>query len=496
MNLKKIFKSIRLHEIILFAAIAIYIIYFTTASFLRYEHFYTGRFDLGNMTQTVWNSANGRIFQVSDSNPKEIISRLAAHADFMLILLAPLFYVWSDPRMLLLVLTISLAVGAFFVYKISEILLKNKTLSLIIAVSYLLYPALQYNNLYDFHAVSLATTFLLGAFYFLLIKKYLPMTIFLILAGITKEQVWAVTGLFGLYIFVFKKSKLAKKLGIAIFLLSFFIFYYLIWHAIPDKIGGNHFALSYYSEFGNSPSEVVKNIIFSPQKIISEIFQEDRVNFLKQLFMPLGFLSLLSPLYLIFTLPDLGINLLSNNPQLHQIYYQYTPVITPFIFIAAVYGIKTLFKIFPKIPIHFYSLYLIIMMLYSAYTIGPMPFSQYPNTDMITNPLKNKSVIDKLISTIPEKYSVAASNELGSHLSHRQKIFVVPYALETADFVLFFARDSFDKPPFSLQKEMIDKLRESKNYIKILEKENFIVFINKRIESEYLQTVDIKDSIL
>src|SRR5471030_1082211 len=90
------------YAITLTVLIALYIAYFTFASFLRYDSFFTGRFDLGNMDQTVWNTIHGRIFQLTDPDGTNIISRLSIHADFLLIFISPLYLLWSDPRMLLL----------------------------------------------------------------------------------------------------------------------------------------------------------------------------------------------------------------------------------------------------------------------------------------------------------------------------------------------------------------------------------------------------------
>src|SRR5205085_2197758 len=99
-------------------------------------------------------------------------------------------YFWRDPQMLLIIQTVILSLGAYFVFLISTKVLKNKYLALILGILYLLNPSIGYTNLYDFHAVTLATTFLLGAWYFLISKKYSVLTIFLILAALTKEQVW------------------------------------------------------------------------------------------------------------------------------------------------------------------------------------------------------------------------------------------------------------------------------------------------------------------
>src|ERR1035437_4386206 len=117
------------YALALLSFIALYIAYFTTASFLRYDNFFTGRFDLGNMDQTVWNAIHGRIFQLTDPNGTTNISRLAFHADFILVLISPLYLIWSSPEMLLLLQTVILGLGAIVVYFIAKNIIKNKNLS-------------------------------------------------------------------------------------------------------------------------------------------------------------------------------------------------------------------------------------------------------------------------------------------------------------------------------------------------------------------------------
>lgn len=472
-NMGKILKKYK-HEFILAILVCVYITYFTTASFLRYDNFYTGRFDLGNMDQAVWNTINGRIFQTS-TDEGTIISRLSGHADFMLILLSPLYLIWPHPKMLLLIQTLILALGAVFVFLIAKELLKNKNLALIFGFLFLMNPAIQFTNLYDFHAVTIATTTLLASFYFFLKKKYFLLVIFLILSAIAKEQVWIITSIFGFFL-LFKKTKKLKLLGAAIILFSLIIFTYLIWYAIPKNSGGQHFALAYYSDFGNSPTEVIKTVFLSPQKVISTIFEVNQLGYLKQIFIPLGFLSLISPVYLIFTIPDLLINLLSNNSQLHQIYYQYTSTITPFIFISAIFTVRKILKWFPKIPRFYIAIYLLIFTLFSAYSFGPLPGVKSPNIDMFTKPQSNKEIIENFLSRIPEKYTVAATNNLGSHLSHRQRVSTIPQGIDNADVILFLLNDGFAQPSLNAQKEMINNLKHNRNYIKVFERDDFVVF--------------------
>ena len=461
------------HGVMLGLLIFLYIFYFTTASFQRHDNFYTGRFDLGNMDQTVWNTIHGRIFEFTDPNGTENISRLAFHADFILILLSPLYLIWSDPKMLLLVQSIVLGFGGFFVYKLGKKILKNKNLSLALSFAFLINPLINYVNLYDFHPVALATTFLLGAFYFLKTKKYMWFIIFLLLASITKEQVWVIAGLFGIYILFTEKKKL---LGAGIFAISVIVFYYLISYAIPQAKGGGHFALSYYSDFGESPATIIKNILFSPLKTLAVILKEKQLLYLFNNFFPLGFLSVLSPLTLIFAIPDLLINLLSNNPQLHQIYYQYSATITPFIFISTIYAIYNLKKWIPKISNTIYIYYIIFFTILSAYLIGPLPGSLNPNINMFIKQYPDKELVDRILLSIPKNLSVAATNNLGAHLSQREKIYTVPGGLEEADVVLFLLNDLYAQPSLEAQVQMAEKMKKDKNYIKIFEKGEFIAF--------------------
>jgi uncharacterized membrane protein len=467
------------HEFILGIFVCIYIAYFAFAGFLKYDNFYSGRYDLGNMDQTVWNTFKGRIFQTSGDNG-ETISRLSAHADFVLILLSPFYLLWNNPKTLLLIQTVVLGWGAVFVYLITKEVIKNKNISLLFAFLFFINPLVQYTNLYDFHAVTMATTFLLAAFYFLIKRKYSVMTAFLILSGLTKEQVWIITGFFG-FPLLFKKPKKIKLLGTGIIIVSVLAFYYLVSYFIPQSLGRQHFALAYYSDFGVSPIQIIKNVIFSPGKTLTTIFSINRLGYLAQLFIPLGFLSFLSPIFLLFTAPDLLINLLSNNSGLRQIYYQYTATITPFIFISAIYTVKNIMKLFPKISKKYIYAYLLLFTFSSAYFFGPLPGARNPSIEMFTSPQKNKAAINSVLAGIPEGYSVAATNNLGAHLSHRQVIYTIPIGIGKADVIVFLLNDKFAQPSLKAQKIIANNLKHNKNYVEVFEKDDFVVFKKKGI---------------
>jgi len=467
------FITAHVHELILSLFVSIYAIYFTAISFLRYTQYYTGRFDLGNMAQTVWNTSQGRLFMITDPNGTAVVSRLAFHADFILILLAPFYWLWSDPRMLLFIQTVVVAGGAYFVYAIGNHMLKQKTVALVIAISFLINPSVQRANLYDFHAVVLATTFLLGSVYYLLKKQYILFIVFAVLAALTKEQLWFIIALFGPILFFGHKQRL---LGTFLFIFFLGLFYYFLWVAIPNAAGQAHFALSYFKEGGESPSDVIKNILFSPLDSLQTALSGSRLEYYKKLLLPVGFLPLFYPFWLIMALPDLVLNIFSDRSQLQQIYYQYTATISAFLYVSMIYGVFMIRKYFPQIPQILIISFIVLSALLGAYLYGPLPGSREPNLAMITKPQPEREAIDRELARIPDDASVSASNNLASHLSERERIYVIPNGIGEADYVAIFKsfNNTNEKDTATLA-----EMRANTSYVQYFENSQIALFRKK-----------------
>jgi len=112
---------------------------------------------------------------------------------------------------------------------------------------------------------------------------------------------------------------------------------------------------------------------------------------------------------------------------------------------------------------------------------GPLPLSTKPNIDMFTKQLLNKDSIENFISSIPTRYSISATNNLGSHLSRRQKIFTIPLGVDRADVILFLLNDPFAQPSLAAQKEIAKKMEDDKNYIQVYKSGDFIAFEKKSL---------------
>lgn len=411
-----------------------YFLFFTSYTIARHDAFLSGRFDLGNMSQTVWNTSQGNFFMLTNPDGTEKISRLADHSDILLVLFAPLYLLWSDPKVLLIVQSLVLALGGIVVYFLAKEILKSEKLSLALSLSFYLNFWIHEQNIFDFHAVTVGTTLLLASFLFLIKKKYVWFSLFLVLSVMTKENVFLVASFFGLYL-LFKQRKIVP--GILLTVIPTIIFFYLTSKAIPHARGNVHFALSYYSYIGSSTQGIVKNILLHPQIVLGHIFSLSSFYYLNELFIPTGYLALLSPLYLVFALPDMAISLLSTNTNLRSYQYHYGAIVMPFVYISTMYGMLFLIHRIKKLPIKnilFY--YILFSALITCYFYSPIPGMK--DADYRPYTAQNTLLISHYLSLIPQNSSVSASNNVGAHLSHRDNIYVIPFALESADYIVLY----------------------------------------------------------
>ena len=121
-------------------AVAAYAAGFSALSILRHRAFSTGRFDLGNMVQSVWSTAHGHPLQITGLRGDQF-SRLGAHFDPILATFTPLWLVWPSPDMLLVTQAVAVALGALPVYWLARKHLGSERAGVGFALAYLALPA-------------------------------------------------------------------------------------------------------------------------------------------------------------------------------------------------------------------------------------------------------------------------------------------------------------------------------------------------------------------
>ena len=130
------------------AVLAMMAVYAAAARFLsvqRHRAFWTGRFDVGNMVQAVWSTAQGRPLETTDTLGRQF-TRLGAHVDPILVLFTPLTWTGHLPEALLVSQAVIVATGAIPAFLLGRRWLGDDRLAVAAAAVYLLYPPLDVDD--------------------------------------------------------------------------------------------------------------------------------------------------------------------------------------------------------------------------------------------------------------------------------------------------------------------------------------------------------------
>jgi uncharacterized membrane protein len=461
--------------LLLWAAIAAYAVGFASLSVLRHRAFNTGRYDLGNMVQTVWNTAHGHFLQMTSGDGRQI-SRLAAHFDPILALFAPLWWIWPSPEMLLVVQAIMVALGALPVYWLGRKHLGSEHGGLAFALVYLLYPATEWLTLNEFHPVALATPFLLFAFWYLDQNRLVPFALFAILAMTTKEEIGFVVAGLGLWYAVRRRG----RPGLAIAGLGVLVSMLAIAVVIPHyNAGAGSAFFGRYDRIGGSAGGIAKTAVTHPWRILEEAFRTNDLHYLLHLLLPLALLFAFAPLVLVAALPELALNMLSATSTQTSIHFHYTAgAIAPLV-VASVLGAAVLARRFPTLPV---AALAVAVALVANWKIGTVPLwgavpggEDYQRNDWHVT--AHDRIVTEAVSLVPSDAIVSSTNVLGAHLSDRRRVLSLPKLSDATWAVADETRPSYldRSAPLPAAASLV-RLRRNPAWRLVFEQDGVLVF--------------------
>lgn len=435
---------------------------FSFLAITRHNHFNSQGWDLAIYDQAIW----------LYSRFKLPFSTLTGKIDFadrfrpILVLLAPFYWFWPNVRFLLIFQAFILTASSYPLFLLSQRVLKNSLFSLSIITAYLLFPGIQSIAVDDFHEIALLPLFLSLFFLFLELKKWRLYFLSLIFSLLVREYVGFLMAFLGVYVFFVKRK---PKIGLVTFLLGLSWSLITIWLVMP--LFGS---FSYYSfleegdtlnqalsKFFSNPILILKGLIDSPIKLRTIFYS----------FFAFSFLPLLHPLIL---LPILYQFLSRFLDYVHQyrwsILFHYSGELAVLMAVGSIYGARKI-KSSLCLPGLVISILLVQILM-------PTPIKVLLNKDFYQEAgwvEDNHEALRK----IPPRVSVAAQNNLVPHLSHREKIFILPKIGE-AEYIVVDLHKGQDKWNFyslTLEKtrELIKGLVESGKYKKYYQKGEIII---------------------
>ncbi len=387
--------------------------------------------DLAIFDQALWNTTRGAFLRSSflPGVPREAII-FSDHFDPLQLLLVPLFALFPSPLLLLAVQAIMLALGAVPLYWLARDRFPGQALAAVFPILYLLYLPLRGANRYDYHPSALAPPLLLFALYFMERARWGRMILFLVMAGLLKENIPIAGAAIGVYLLLVKRRRCLGLVLAACFGLWFYAGFAWIIPAFTP--GGVYAHFLSYPAFGGTPSRTFLAPLLQPLGFLETLAAspERKLLYVLYVFGPVAFLPFLSPSRLLLGLPFLAQILLSNVPLQTSLRTHHAAELIPFVFFGALGGASTLIQWGPR------TLIRAVLgdgaglprAVAALLLLGSALFHDFPEMFYVRSYARTShhERLDTVLRAIPADAPLSTSGEIAPHVAHRRKLYRFP----------------------------------------------------------------------
>ena len=312
---------------------ASYTILFFYIAVKKYNSFSFYDLDLAVINQAVWNASRGVIVSTSLGQSTMLNG---GHVELLSLFLAPFYKIFPSPLTLLFLQSLGLAIGAWPIYLIGKGMMKPYA-GFLLAVCYLMYPALAWVNLFEFHMIAFATPLILWMFYLYVRKRWGMFCVFVILSLACREDVAIPVFAVGIFALIGSWTGSRRGNGADMKWALLPLISASAWFAICVKFIQPEFAPealkstrvtggppAFYDWLGSSFTGILKTFVSHPGMVWNGIVIAPKLTYLLHLFAPLAFLPVFSPSALLMPAISLVEGLISQRPMHFSIRYQYS----------------------------------------------------------------------------------------------------------------------------------------------------------------------------
>jgi uncharacterized membrane protein len=428
-------------SVVFWGATLLYAVVFSALSLDEYHAFVSHALDLGNMTQAFWNTVHGHPFEFEnmraaiDVEAFGTTTRLSFHVEPIIPFLAIIYFFWQHVETLLIMQTLALASGTIPIRLLVRRHLGPGLGELAYPIAYLLFPALQATNLYEFHPVSFAAPLLLWAFYFADGRRYSWFALFAIAAMGTKEELGLLVALIGIWIALRHGE---RRFGLVIAILSVLWSLLAVFAIVPHFQTGkpSSYWARYlppgwpYTRYPVGVSQVTDFWFHHFNLVWADLTSEAKLSYLHRLLMPVGYTALLSPLTILIALPSLALILLSYEPHMYGGLAHYSTELVPIMVVSGILGVGWLGRFLAKhLPIRAEwvytasAVYVLVAAFANQHVNGLSPLADSYVVPAVT---AHDRIIDQALTLIPPTASVSAQDLLNPHVSDRAHVYLFP----------------------------------------------------------------------
>ena len=371
----------------------------------------TSSFDVGLYDQGIW------LLSQFEAPFVTLMGRnlLGDHASLILLLVAPLYWIWPGTETLLALQSFVVAAGALPIYFFARRHLNSAALGCAFAVVWLVNPAVNGTIFENYHPDSFLGLFVPVAIVSALTKRWRWYWVAVILSLLVKEDVVLVIVPLGAMLAIRGETRrgiLTIGVAISAALLGMFVLMKNL-IGVPTRNG-------WRIPFGGF-SGFIKESFTNPTNVIEYLTSEGRLMYWWKMFAPFALLSLLAPEVAIISVLVLVGNTVSNFWYQFHIEYHYSLVAVPALLIATIVGVGRLGVGLRRGLV----VVVVVSSLWSASVWSYVPFrlDKYPHWGA-EHPVA--AAADEMYAEIPPNAKISVFHSTAPHLAHRKEIYQFP----------------------------------------------------------------------
>ncbi|MGO9527408.1 MAG: DUF2079 domain-containing protein [Verrucomicrobiia bacterium] len=386
---------------------------------------------------------NARLLFNSITNPHELFLRVNPnkplcydHIDFGIVPFLPLWLLWPDLKLTILLQVLAVfgvAVPLFFIAKRA---LQSELAALMIVLVWILYPSTSqfvYSASYGFRWGNMCLLLYFAALAFWTNRRPGWALVCAVWAISIKEEAAIVVGMFGVYLALFERRKLAG----AVLAASAFGYFLLATSVLVPLISGHNYAMtSFFRELGNSKLDILLSPVTKPTAFWGNLFEPASWYFAAALLAPLLFLPLRKPSILFVGL--LTFVFCCMNHILKNICFHYQAGLLPVIFWAFIVAIQQQ----PGAQQRFASLTGVAVSCAAvSLFLGAQPWSK--STATIHLSPGRLGMVERLRPDINPRGSLFATQRVAAQFVNQRYLYLDLPVPDSIDFALLDLRDSW-----------------------------------------------------
>ena len=400
--------------------VVLYVGWFIHLSLKLYYGYGEAPFDLAIFDQGMWLISHFHAPFVT------VIGRnlFGDHTSFALFLFAPFYRLFPEPQGLLALQTLLLAGPAVPIYLLARKYIKSTLIATSLVATYLLSPLLQQGNLDQFHPEAFQVLFISVAIYAAVERKSVLLVVMVVLSLMVKEDAALLVVPLGVWV----ATRRDRRVGISIIAGSVLWATVANWLIIPRLLGSSSIYASRIP-FGGVAG-LFGTLIHRPAQLWSYLVSQGRPFYLWQLGSTVGFAFLFSPEIALIGVLVVAENIISDDPYMHQILYQYSMALAPILVLGTLYAIAKQSHVWRRNALTMVAL---IAAAWSCTLWGYAPFSV---NNIYTIPSSSINALNYVEKGLPSNAVVTAWYPLVSHIDHRDQVYVWPTPFYASDWGL------------------------------------------------------------